>query len=150
VTRTTDPDTAPAQQVRAAAHPTCFVCAPSRPPGLPAGLGLTFAPDPAGDGAVEAPFACDAAFEGYPGVIHGGIVAALLDGAMTNCLFAQGVVALTGDLRVRYRHPLRVGLEARVRAGVTRVTPPLYACAAEIHQAGRCVATATAKFMRAK
>jgi uncharacterized protein (TIGR00369 family) len=50
------------------------------------------------------------------GRIHGGVLAALLDGAMCNCLMALGVTAVTADFQVRYRHPVRVGAEARVEA----------------------------------
>jgi acyl-coenzyme A thioesterase PaaI-like protein len=37
------------------------------------------------DGGVEAHFDCSRIFEGYSHRIHGGVIAALLDGAMTNC-----------------------------------------------------------------
>jgi uncharacterized protein (TIGR00369 family) len=123
-------------------HPDCFVCGPAHP----AGLGLRFVSQ--ADGSVVAEFDCDAMHQGYPRMIHGGIVACLLDGAMTHCLFAQGHAAVTGDLRVRYRHPLDVGTPAIVRAWVTKAAPPLFVMAAEVSQLGRVKAKATAKFMR--
>jgi acyl-coenzyme A thioesterase PaaI-like protein len=41
-----------------------------------------------GDGAVEGVFACDRRWEGAEERLHGGVVAALLDGAMYTCLAA--------------------------------------------------------------
>jgi acyl-coenzyme A thioesterase PaaI-like protein len=72
------------QGTRAEAHPFCFVCSPSNP----MGLALRYSPQP--DRSVAANFLGNCALEGYSGLLHGGVIAALLDGAMTNCLFARG------------------------------------------------------------
>jgi uncharacterized protein (TIGR00369 family) len=127
--------------VRDAAHPACFACSPRHA----GGLRLRFVSR--SDGSVAAEFNCDIAYEGYPGVVHGGIVASLLDGAMTNCLFSLGHVAVTADLHVRFRHPLRTGQKAAVRAWLTRDALPLFVLEAEIVQAGQVKATAVGKFM---
>jgi acyl-coenzyme A thioesterase PaaI-like protein len=99
------------------------------------------------DGSVESRFRGRSAFEGYPRQLHGGVIAMLLDGAMTNCLFLGGRVAVTGELRVRYRHPVRVERDATVRAWIERERPPLRLLRAELLQDGRVTATATAKFV---
>ena len=127
--------------VRSDEHPDCFVCGSAHP----AGLQLRFTPR--ADGSVTAEFDCGGMYQGYGGVIHGGIVAAILDGTMTNCLFALGHAAVTGDLHVRFRHPLCVGRSATIRAWVTRASPPLFVLTAEITQAGRVTAKAVGKFM---
>ena len=92
-------------------HPRCFV---HRPPD-DFGLGVTFAAT--ADAAVEAAVACPASWEGYPGLVHGGIIAALLDGAMTNALFARGTVALTAEVALRYRRPCPGHSRPRRRRG---------------------------------
>ena len=99
------------------------------------------------DGGVQGVFDCDSAFEGYPGKIHGGIISALLDGAMTNCIFARGDVGVTGELKVRYRHPVVVDRAATVHGWIKRVSAPLYITEAELVQDGQVKVTATAKFM---
>ena len=53
------------------------------------------------DGSVTSEFLSDAMYQGYSDVLHGGVVAAVLDGAMTNCLFAHNVVAVPAELRQR-------------------------------------------------
>lgn len=121
-------------------HPRCVVCGDS------SGRGFQLDFTVADDGSVSAVFPCDDSFQGYAGIIHGGVVASLLDGAMTNCLFARGIVAVTAELTVRFQHLLRVGEPARVRAWITRSTPHLHFLAAEITQSGSVAVRARAKF----
>jgi uncharacterized protein (TIGR00369 family) len=47
--------------------------------------------------------------QGYDGVVHGGILAAVLDDAMANCLWLRGIAAVTAKMALRYREPVRVG-----------------------------------------
>src|ERR1035438_2203533 len=100
---------------QACAHPFCVVCSGSNP----YGLGLKFQPD--GDGGVSTVFLAHAALEGYPGLVHGGVIASMLDGAMTNCLFAQGIVAVMGELNVRYWKPVLIGCKLRLDRKSTRL-----------------------------
>lgn len=122
-------------------HPDCFVCSPQRP------FGLHIDYRRRDGGGVEAQLDCPAAWQGYPGHVHGGVIASLVDGAMTHGLFAEGVTAVTADLRVRYRHPLRLDEPARVVAEIDRRSPPLYVLHARIVQGDRVCTTATGKFM---
>jgi uncharacterized protein (TIGR00369 family) len=130
--------------LRNQSHPACFVCAGSQP----AGLHLFFLPRD--DGSVAAEFACNEEYEGYPGVIHGGIVTSLLDGAMTNCLFMHGQVAVTARLNVRFRHPVLTGTVAVVRSWIADTSRAFFQMQAELLQAGRRVATADGVFMPAR
>jgi uncharacterized protein (TIGR00369 family) len=129
------------QATRADAHPFCLVCSQSNP----LGLGLKF--ELQADGSVSAEFISHAALEGYSGLLHGGVIAAMLDGAMTNCLFAHGWQAVTGELTVRYRHPVPVGEVVTLRAWIAESFRPLHVLHAELLQEGCVKATATAKFM---
>jgi acyl-coenzyme A thioesterase PaaI-like protein len=122
-------------------HPGCVVCGR----GNARGLHLEFVRRP--DGSVEGSFRAGAAFEGYPRQMHGGVIAMLLDGAMTNCLFRHGHVAVTAELSVRFRRPVAVDRAATLRAWIERARPPLRRAAAELLQGGRVMATAHAKFL---
>ena len=122
--------------VRTQAHPYCVVCSQSNP----LGLGLEFTVHD--DGSVSASLHGHFALEGFQGCLHGGMIASLLDGAMTNCLFAQGLVAMTAELKVRYRKPVLIGQEMTIRAWITRVptaAPPPRgrAQAGRLHQGDR-------------
>ncbi|MBT3200514.1 MAG: PaaI family thioesterase [Phycisphaerales bacterium] len=122
-------------------HKNCVVCGSSND----RGLHVEFIP--LADGGVQAFFQCGKAYEGYAGKIHGGVISALLDGAMTHCIFQQGDAGVTGELKVRYRHPVEVGQTAIVRGWIKRDATPLYITEAELIQDGQVKATATAKFM---
>ncbi|MBN2131389.1 MAG: PaaI family thioesterase [Sedimentisphaerales bacterium] len=99
------------------------------------------------DGSVEARFACRQGLQGYTGVLHGGITSSLLDGAMTNCLFAHGIVAVTGRMTVRFRHPIKIGVELVVRAKIVKSHGPIHALESQVIQQGIVMAAAAAKFM---
>ncbi len=129
------------QRLHAASHRYCIVCGADNP----RGLHLEFRP--AVDGGVEATFDCARTFEGYSHRIHGGVIAALLDGAMTNCLFAHGRVAVTADLTVRYRHPVTVNSPVTVRAWIRESSHGLHRMQAELVQGDRVLVTATGKFL---
>ena len=130
------------ERLRALHHPRCFVARDLED----FGLGVHFVVRP--DSGVEATVSCPAAWEGYPGLVHGGIIASLLDGAMTNALFARGTVAVTAEVTIRYRRPLRVGQTATVAGLVTQREPPLYIAEARVTSGEGVHATCTAKFMR--
>jgi len=121
-------------------HPACVACRP-RDRG---GLGLRFREEP--DGGIVGAFGCDAAYQSYPDRLHGGVVAMLLDAAMTHCLFARGVRGVTAKLDIKFRHPVEVGVQADVRARVVSESPPLYVLQGEIVQRDRVLAVAEALF----
>jgi len=126
---------------RCEAHPHCFACSNSNP----AGLSLRYAVDP--DGSVRSTFPASGAFEGYPTRLHGGVVATILDGAMTNCLFAHGIRAVTAELKVRYLASVSTLGTLTARARLESSRHGLHQLRAEMSQAGVLKATATAKFL---
>jgi acyl-coenzyme A thioesterase PaaI-like protein len=75
------------------------------------------------------------------------VIAALLDSAMTHCLFAHRLAALTGQLCVRFHQPLRTDQPALVRAWVVRSHRRLHRLRAELRQRRRVTATAEATFL---
>jgi len=126
--------------IRNRVHPKCVVCSSANTKGLH----LHF--DVADDGSVKADFQCDEAFEGYPGVLHGGVISSILDGAMGNCIFACGQAAVTIEMTTRFRHPVTTYSQATVSAKIIRTSHPLYLLEAEIAQDGEIKATAKGKF----
>jgi len=123
------------------AHPNCVVCGAEHLFGMRLEFALL------ADGSVRAAFHRGEAFEGYPGLLHGGIISSLLDGAMTNCLYAHGQRGVTGELKVRFQHPVMTNQGAIVRAWIDHSSPPLHVLKAEIVQEELIRANATGKFM---
>lgn len=132
---------APARSPGAELHQGCFAC------GLLNRQGLHLAFEQTTDTEVAAVFDCAGRFEGYPGVVHGGIVSLLLDSAMTHCLFAQGRTSMTAELTVRFRKPVRSNRSAVIRAQVKRSSPRLQVLSAELIQDGETKAVGHGKFM---
>lgn len=82
----------------------CFVCGTQNP----IGLHLTFQFDST-TGITRAAFVPGRNHQGYDGVVHGGILASILDDAMANCLWLRGIPAVTAKMELRYREPVPVG-----------------------------------------
>lgn len=86
-------------------------------------------------------------FQGYPGMLHGGMIAALLDESMVSVLDSAGISALTGSLEIRYLKPVCCEEEVILFAGITDELNPLYHLEAELYQNGIKKAAAKGKFM---
>jgi len=82
----------------------CFGCGPANPQGLHL-VFSTNTSDPAVPVAT-AEFRLDRAHEGPPGYIHGGIVATLLDEAMSKLNRPLNVLAMTRHMEVDYLRPV--------------------------------------------
>ncbi|WP_153110878.1 PaaI family thioesterase [Propionivibrio limicola] len=123
-------------------HDSCMVC------GLNQSLGLQFRPS--GENAVAATIQASSQWQGYAGVVHGGMVSTLLDAAMTHCLFQQGVEAMTASLKVRFFEPVPCTEQLEITATLTRQRRHVYFLNAELTSAGQPLAIAEASFIRAK
>lgn len=127
--------------IRRQFHPNCFVCSSQNERGLRLEL------ERSSIDSVVGQFGCDRTLEGHSGLLHGGIISAVLDEAMASCLLADGHVAVTADFRVRFRHPVVTGQVATVRARISRSRPPVYELNAEIIQNGQVKTVAIGKFL---
>jgi uncharacterized protein (TIGR00369 family) len=90
-----------------AAH--CFGCGPDNPQGLHLHFDVD-ATDPASLSAT-ATVTLTRLHEGPPGYIHGGIIATLMDEAMSKLNRPLGVIAMTRHMEVDYLHPSPLGRE---------------------------------------
>lgn len=121
-------------------HAGCMVC------GDGSALGLQF--NAVDDDAVTATVVVDPCWQGYPGVVHGGMVSTLLDAAMTHCLFRQGVEAMTASLNVRFHESVPCASELVLRARLNKRRRHVFFLDAEIACRGRLLACAEARFIR--
>ncbi len=111
------------------------------------GLRLTFYPDERG--GVWSPFVPEERFEGYTGMVHGGVISTVLDEVMAWSLYRNQVWAVTGALNVRYRAPIRVGQETRAVGWQVDQRGRRIEMAGEIQNAdGTVLASATATFVQ--
>lgn len=91
----------------------CIVCGPDHPHGLR----ISFNASP--DGAVSAEWTPTSEWEGFEGIIHGGIISTVMDEAMSKAVAATQSQALTGELRVRFRSHVESGKTYRIRGWIT-------------------------------
>ena len=121
----------------------CFGCGD----GNPIGLHLQFAPD--GD-SVKASFIPGPEHQGFQDVVHGGIISVVLDEAMAWATARAGVWAVTGEMRVRFRQPLKIGEQTSVVARVNGTRGRLVTAVAELQRDhdGSLVATSSATFVK--
>ena len=99
------------------------------------------------DGTVEASFQPDQSLEGHPGVLHGGVIASVLDSAMGNCLFAHGHTAVTAELNIRFLYPVITQETATVTTWISKSSSALYLLEAQIAQDKQTKVTAKGKFV---
>jgi len=91
----------------------CFACGKLNP----GGLRLEF--DVSRDRA-EARYTALQRHQGYDGLLHGGVVTALLDEAMGWAIFHQGIWGVTAKISVTFRQPVPIGLDLRVVGEIGR------------------------------
>ena len=124
-----------------AGHEQCVVCGRDNP----FSLRLTF--HTVGGGTVEGSFTGGPHLQGYEGILHGGVISAVLDSAMAHCLLLQNIRAVTADLRVRFLHSIPCSSRVTIRAWLTCAVSTLYELKAEAWVEGQKMAKASAKFM---
>lgn len=74
-----------------------------------------------GRGATRAVFSLGAAYEGPPGCVHGGILAAIADQVVGVIPATVGLPGMTAYLNTTYRRPTLLGVEHEARGWVERV-----------------------------
>ena len=80
----------------------CFGCGGSNEAGLRLKLGMQ------GE-RLSAEFLPGQEHQGWPGVVHGGIIASLLYELLENYGYYQGVTTMMSNMETRYRRPAPVG-----------------------------------------
>ena len=125
-------------------HSRCLLCGHLNP----RSLNLSF--QVAEKGVVRTRFLPSSALQGYEGILHGGVIASLLDTAMTHCLFHHGIRAVTGDLHVRFVQPVCCHVALEIQGWVVASHPPLHRLRGEIILGEKIVAWAEAKFSNVK
>lgn len=95
-----------------AANNRCFGCGPANPTGLH--LEFLLAPD----GSVVSQPVVPNTFDGHPGNLHGGVIATLLDEAMSKAVRALGRLSMTRKMNVEYLRPVPSGAPLRIKGQI--------------------------------
>ena len=97
---------------RAREYPNCFGCGDSNPIGL--GLDLRLE-----DRFLVTEFTPKEEHQGWPDIVHGGIITALLYEVLENFPYHQGVMTMMRSMETRFRRPAVTGSTLVARSWLT-------------------------------
>ncbi len=118
----------------------CFVCGPDNPDGLH--LTFSFVGNQA-----QSFLSIPTRFQGWQGIVHGGIVATLLDEVMAKAVRFAGHQAVTVDINVQYKKPTPVDVPLQLSGRVTEIQRRIVSTEGELRtQDGTMLACAKARF----
>ncbi len=103
-----------ADQLRARSQSACFVCGQDNPQGLH----IRFQRQDSGE--LTATWTPRPTWEGFQGIVHGGIVSTVLDEAMSKAVAASGAKAFTAEIRVRFRRHVATGEVYQIRGWILK------------------------------
>jgi uncharacterized protein (TIGR00369 family) len=122
----------------------CFVCGKKNPKGLR----LDFTLDREKQ-TLETTFHADPAYQGYDGIVHGGIISTLLDEAMAKLCYDLGYSAVTAALEIRFKKPAPTGESLLVHGEIVEAGPKLIRAKAWMaKEDGTVLALASGTLMR--
>lgn len=121
----------------------CYVCGKKNP----AGLGVAFEVDTDAR-SIRARFTPLPLHQGYEGIVHGGILSALLDEAMAKLAYSLGIPAVTAEMTVKFTSPAAPGEELAVSGKLTHETRRLIEAEAVIKKGLVVIAEAKGKLLR--
>lgn len=122
-------------------HHHCLLCSSNNP----LSLGLTYYVE---ENCLCADLYCDDKLQGYGGIIHGGVIAAIQDAVMVNYLLYQDVTAYTAELNVRYKQQIKINQYLHLRARLEQHKGRLYTLKSEVLVNQQIMAYASGKFIQ--
>jgi len=124
----------------------CFACGQKNSQGLK----VHFHVDPTAK-TIEARHHLSEIYQGYAGIIHGGVLSLLLDEAMVKLAWELGLPAVTGEITVRFPAPLSTGQEVTILGRILREDRRILLAEAHAEDAdGTVVAEAHGRLFRRK
>lgn len=121
----------------------CFVCGSANP----AGMRVTFTID-AEAHVASACLILREEFQGWAGIVHGGILSTLLDEVCMHAARTTGDQMVTAEIAVRFKKPVPVGSEIHLTGSVVGFQKRLVLTTGRIEIAGTLMAEADAKIFR--
>jgi uncharacterized protein (TIGR00369 family) len=122
----------------------CFACGENNP----GGLKLHFEIDK-GKQTLKTTFVATPVYQGYDGIVHGGIISTLLDEAMAKLAYELGFNAVTASLEIRFKKPAPLLERLSVYGEITEAKGKIIRAKAHVSKEdGTLLATGTSTLMR--
>lgn len=121
----------------------CIVCGADNPHGLRLSLFVDDA-----SGVVETMFTASPQHIGFEGIVHGGVIATVIDEAMVwAATWAGKRFCVCGEMSVRFRQNAKVGVPVRVVAKVTSARSRLIEARCEVMEGDALIASGSGKYV---
>jgi uncharacterized protein (TIGR00369 family) len=121
----------------------CYVCGKKNPEGLAVDFEIDREKK-----SITGRFMPQKKHQGYDGIIHGGILSALLDEAMVKLAYNLGIPAVTAEMTVKFKSPAAPGEELVVTGRITDESRRLIQATAVIERGPVVIAEVTGKLLR--
>jgi len=105
----------------------CFVCGENNPNGLQ----LSFEIDRERQ-TLKSTFVASPTFQGWEGIVHGGIISTLLDEATAKLIYELGYQAVTASLEIRFKKPAPILEPLSIYGEITEVSKRLIRAKAHV------------------
>jgi len=124
----------------------CFVCGQENPDGLRLVIRMD-----KGRGRAAAEVVFPERFQGWEGIVHGGLLATVLDEGMIYAAGSNSLRCVTGEITIRYMKPARTGKAYRLEGRVTGAKGKITLAESELLSAeGEAVARAAGKLFKVR
>jgi uncharacterized protein (TIGR00369 family) len=122
----------------------CFVCGENNP----GGLRLIFEIDREHQ-TLKTTFVASSTFQGWDGIVHGGIISTLLDEAMAKLVYELGFQAVTAFLVIKFKKPAPILEPLSVYGEIMEVNKRLIRAKAHVaKEDGTILATGSSTFVK--
>jgi acyl-coenzyme A thioesterase PaaI-like protein len=121
----------------------CFVCGRENP------IGLRMQFYSGDDGCVYANYSPRVEHQSYPGVMHGGLITAMLDEIIGRTAIAHNLWCMTAQLSIRFKKPVPIGAPLKLKGTITKKSNRLLEGRGEIRLAdGSLAVEATGTYIK--
>ncbi len=119
----------------------CFACGVENPVGLHLNIKK-------GEDLVTVDFTANQSYQGYNGIVHGGIIATILDELMVWAAVNKGLKVVTAEMNLRFKLPMQIGETIHGVGRVVAIRHKIVFTDAHLERTdGTLIAKATAKML---
>jgi uncharacterized protein (TIGR00369 family) len=132
------------EEMKFETYGNCFVCGENNP----GGLHLIFEIDKEKQ-TLKTTFTASPIFQGWDGIVHGGIICTLLDEAMAKLVYELGYPYVTASLEIKFKKPAPILKPLLVYGEITEVSKRLIkARSSVVKEDGTILAVGTSTFIK--
>jgi len=123
----------------------CYVCGKDNPSGLQAVFEID-----KNARTIIGRFTPRQEHEGWQGIVHGGIVASLLDEAMVKLAAHLGIPAVSAEITVKFKAPAAAGEELSITGKIVKEASRLIEAESTVMRGPVVIGEATGKLLKVK